>query len=225
MALYAAPNCLSPQFATAAGDQFGWKSGLRSRCVPVTWLFNNFEYQFPDSSFKAGWRDAVCYESSCAPDGAPSRLGRRRGEGGCLFVFCALVSVVCCGRGRPCAIFASLPPACSHFLSHTLSLHIPSSSDIQNQRRHAAAQHPRRDGPVPARGHRRPRARAARPLQVGHHRALPAGRLQRLRDARLRAVVRRRRRVRAGRRVPLQPHVYGAAVRAAADAVGGVHHL
>ena len=45
MALYAAPNCLQPRYATVAGDKFGWASGPTSRCVPVMWLFNNFEYQ------------------------------------------------------------------------------------------------------------------------------------------------------------------------------------
>lgn len=45
MALYASPNCLNPQHATSAGDKFGWASGLSSRCYPVTWLFNNYEYQ------------------------------------------------------------------------------------------------------------------------------------------------------------------------------------
>lgn len=153
MALYAAPNCLSPQFATAAGDQFGWKSGLRSRCVPVTWLFNNFEYQFPDSSFKAGWRDAVCYESSCAPDGAPSRLGRRRGEGGCLFVFCALVSVVCCGRDDPVRSCFPPPQACSHFLSiytlssHTLLVRHPKPTQARCSSASSARRSPARPGP------------------------------------------------------------------------------
>jgi len=66
MALYAAPNCLQPQYATAAADKFGWQNGLESRCYPVTWLFNSYEYQFPDSSFKEGWKDAVCYPSRCS---------------------------------------------------------------------------------------------------------------------------------------------------------------
>jgi hypothetical protein len=73
MALYAAPNCLAPQYATSAGDQFGWRNGPNSRCYPVTWLFNNYEYQFPDANWKEGWKDAVCYESACTADGARAR--------------------------------------------------------------------------------------------------------------------------------------------------------
>ncbi|GBF91572.1 leishmanolysin-like peptidase [Raphidocelis subcapitata] len=69
MALYAAPNCLTPQYATAAGDKFGWAAGLDSRCYPVTWLFNNGAYQFPDSTFKDGWKDAVCFQSTCNQQG------------------------------------------------------------------------------------------------------------------------------------------------------------
>ncbi|KIZ07139.1 zinc-metallopeptidase-like protein [Monoraphidium neglectum] len=69
MALYASPNCLQPQYTTAAGDKFGWANGAESRCMPVTWLFNNYDYQFPDSTFKAGWQDAVCYPSSCNDQG------------------------------------------------------------------------------------------------------------------------------------------------------------
>jgi hypothetical protein len=69
MALYATANCLNPQYATAAADAFGWANGLSSRCYPVTWLFNNRQYQFPDSTFKEGWKDAVCYESTCNDQG------------------------------------------------------------------------------------------------------------------------------------------------------------
>jgi hypothetical protein len=71
MALYAAPNCLNPQYTTSAGEKFGWANGLDSRCYPVTWLWNNYEYQFPDSTFKNGWNDAVCFQSACSPQGEP----------------------------------------------------------------------------------------------------------------------------------------------------------
>jgi hypothetical protein len=76
MALYAAPNCLTPQYATAAGDKFGWATGLDSRCYPVKWLFNNGAYQFPDSTFKDGWKDAVCFQSTCNQQG---KQGATRG--------------------------------------------------------------------------------------------------------------------------------------------------
>ncbi|KAF8060553.1 Invadolysin [Scenedesmus sp. PABB004] len=65
VALGTSPNCLSKQYASAAGDKFGWRNGLSSRCAPVTWLFNTHAYQFPDSSYKEGWRDSMCYASSC----------------------------------------------------------------------------------------------------------------------------------------------------------------
>jgi hypothetical protein len=62
-------NCLSNKYAAAAGDKFGWQNGLDSRCIPVTWLFNTFTYQFPDSANKAGWKDSMCYKSSCTAAG------------------------------------------------------------------------------------------------------------------------------------------------------------
>ena len=69
VALGTTPNCLSKQYQASAGDKFGWQNGLSSRCVPVTWLFNTFSYQFPDSTYKEGWRDSMCYKSSCSSEG------------------------------------------------------------------------------------------------------------------------------------------------------------
>jgi hypothetical protein len=63
------PNCLSKQYASSAGDKFGWQNGPSSRCIPVTWLFNTFTYQFPDSQYKDGWKDSMCYKSSCNAEG------------------------------------------------------------------------------------------------------------------------------------------------------------
>lgn len=37
--------------------------------MPVTWLFNTYAYQFPDSTYKDGWRDSMCYKSQCSADG------------------------------------------------------------------------------------------------------------------------------------------------------------
>ncbi|WIA35327.1 hypothetical protein OEZ86_003782 [Tetradesmus obliquus] len=65
VALGTAPNCLSRQYASSAGDKFGWQNSPSSRCIPVTWLFNTFTYQFPDSQYKDGWKDSMCYKSSC----------------------------------------------------------------------------------------------------------------------------------------------------------------
>lgn len=64
------PNCLAKQYQASAGDKFGWQNGLNSRCMPVTWLFNTYAYQFPDSTYKEGWRDSMCYKSSCTSEGA-----------------------------------------------------------------------------------------------------------------------------------------------------------
>jgi hypothetical protein len=69
VALGTSPNCLSRQYQAAAGDKFGWQNGLTSRCVPVTWLFNTYAYQFPDSTYKDGWRDSMCYKSTCSAEG------------------------------------------------------------------------------------------------------------------------------------------------------------
>jgi len=69
VALGTSPNCLSKQYQASAGDKFGWQNGLTSRCVPVTWLFNTYSYQFPDSTYKDGWRDSMCYKSSCSSEG------------------------------------------------------------------------------------------------------------------------------------------------------------
>jgi hypothetical protein len=69
VALGTSPNCLSRQYQASAGDKFGWQNGLTSRCVPVTWLFNTYAYQFPDSTYKDGWRDSMCYQSSCSAEG------------------------------------------------------------------------------------------------------------------------------------------------------------
>jgi len=69
VALGTSPNCLSKQYQASAGDKFGWQNGLTSRCVPVTWLFNTYAYQFPDSTYKDGWRDSMCYKSSCNSEG------------------------------------------------------------------------------------------------------------------------------------------------------------
>lgn len=69
VALGTSPNCLSRQYQAAAGDKFGWQNGLNSRCVPVTWLFNTYAYQFPDSTYKDGWRDSMCYKSTCSAEG------------------------------------------------------------------------------------------------------------------------------------------------------------
>lgn len=69
VALGTKPNCLTKQFESAAGDKFGWQNGIDSRCTPVTWLFNTFAYQFPDSTYKDGWKDSMCYDSSCSASG------------------------------------------------------------------------------------------------------------------------------------------------------------
>lgn len=69
VALGTKPNCLIKRFESAAGDKFGWQNGLDSRCAPVTWLFNTYAYQFPDSSYKEGWKDSMCYQSSCTTAG------------------------------------------------------------------------------------------------------------------------------------------------------------
>lgn len=69
VALGTAPNCISRQYSASAGDKFGWQNGPSSRCMPVTWLFNTFTYQFPDSTYKDGWKDSMCYKSSCTADG------------------------------------------------------------------------------------------------------------------------------------------------------------
>jgi hypothetical protein len=75
VALASSPNCLDPRYETSGGNIFGWHAAPGSRCMPVTWLFkttsgaNGVEYQFPDSSYKQGWRDAVCYKASCADGG------------------------------------------------------------------------------------------------------------------------------------------------------------
>jgi hypothetical protein len=81
VAMGSSPNCLDPRYETTGGNIFGWASAAGSRCVPVTWLFrtttsgNGVEYQFPDASFKEGWRDAMCYKASCTGGG-------EGGEGG-----------------------------------------------------------------------------------------------------------------------------------------------
>eukprot|EP00878_Enallax_costatus_P007236 GHUV01007582.1.p1 GENE.GHUV01007582.1~~GHUV01007582.1.p1 ORF type:complete len:635 (+),score=97.10 GHUV01007582.1:1-1905(+) len=69
VALGTKPNCLTKKFESAAGDKFGWQNGINSRCTPVTWLFNTYAYQFPDSTYKDGWKDSMCYDSSCSASG------------------------------------------------------------------------------------------------------------------------------------------------------------
>jgi len=70
MAMASAPNCLWNKYGTNDGDKFGWGNGLTSRCSPVTWLFNNYAYQFPDTTYKQGWMAAMCFKASCTAAGA-----------------------------------------------------------------------------------------------------------------------------------------------------------
>jgi hypothetical protein len=67
--MYNAPNCLSLNYRIPDGEKFGWVHGASSRCAAVTYLFNNFAYQFPDANFKTGWQAAMCYQSSCTATG------------------------------------------------------------------------------------------------------------------------------------------------------------
>lgn len=36
---------------------------------PFKQVLNGVQYQFPDDNGKAAWRDAVCYDTGCTPDG------------------------------------------------------------------------------------------------------------------------------------------------------------
>lgn len=69
IALATAPNCLYSRYQSPAAEHFGWRHSPSSRCFPVTWLMATQTYQFPSSNSKEGWRDAMCYPSSCTPQG------------------------------------------------------------------------------------------------------------------------------------------------------------
>jgi hypothetical protein len=209
MALYAAPNCLTPQYATAAGDKFGWAAGLDSRCYPVTWLFNNGAYQFPDSTFKDGWKDAVCFQSTCNQQGAP---GPRRGLGWARRRFVVCVQCTCghplgvCGAAAACGSQPGQPKA-SRLAPPRSPSPLPSTHPSHPPPpRRAAGQAVRPHPGLPHQRYPRPAEAHAGPLPGGLHRALPRQRGG-LPDARVRAGLRGGGRVPGGQ-VLLQPGVH-----------------
>ena len=57
------------QGCRAAGLQGCRAAAHHSTCFSLLQALNGIQYQFPDSANRAGWKDAVCYDTSCTAAG------------------------------------------------------------------------------------------------------------------------------------------------------------
>jgi hypothetical protein len=200
-------------------------------------------YQFPDTTFKDGWRDAMCYKSSCGADGVmqlnilgqqvPCPSGQMVDLSKVRMSTCVCVWVGWvggCWRG----VFSGLVLWCRVERARTPVLWGGGVLGVGVQMNSTPPPPPHTHTPLCGTHqnttsvrvlppHPSPRAGHAQPVPAWHGGALPRQR-RHVQHAVLQRVVCGRRHVRVGPLL-LQPHVHGARVRQEAHAQRQLHDL